>query len=1129
MARDHIPIKRERVEFLLGFSHKALALPRKVLKHPDTPLYRLAAVQMPIGWTIVPGLISQKPEEVKTCGVRAIACAEDEGDMLTERFQHWLSSEVMGIVPSQTCNCPPNVIEEANFLMHIRNGVRRTPDGRLEVKMPWKPGYPECLKNNRRAALGALVNLEKTLEKKGLSQAYAEEMQRTIEEYAEPVPEDKIHAENAWYLQHFLVEHQSKLRIVWNSAAKYQGKSLNDGLEKGPNLLNELLVVLINFRNGAVAYQGDVAKMFNQVKLFYRDRNFHRFVWKNRDYRWCRMLFGDRPAPDISQYCLRYLANEFQADMPDGARVIKDHSYMDDIVKGADTEEQAKKEMEQAEEILGQGSFTIKDWHSNVRALETFDEEQETTVLGIPSDKQGDCLCIQDPEWKTILPTRRSILSAVSKIWDPLGVLAPVLVETKLAMQSLARQHKEWDEVISEEEVTAWRNRFQDLEEAIEGVKLSRNIRTYPGDTGVLHGFCDAGQKAYGAVFWLAQQDRLTFITAKSLGAPADVRTIPRLELMAAQLASRLLVTIRKALGDLETVIWTDSECVLKWIQRSGKQYKAFTAARLQEINENVPGAAGVFRYVPGEINPAESLTKPIIDAKMLKEWLEGPNFVLNREQWPKQPGSISEESMRKVEEEEKSEKQKRKKSAKPKVGQTLINIRRLAAKNWNEDDYGSWEELVDGVAKRTGKSPEEAVDEAFRTAQIDLKKDGLEQDGRGIWRKKGRLEESRLPEHMKRPMLLDGTSRISKLYLRHLHEDTMHKGNEYLVNHAFADRGVIVTGGRKLASEIVKACGVFREQREKPETPQMGQLPKQRTLYKQAPLSAVGVDFVGSIKIEEGGKEIVGNILLITCLTTRACHLEVTRGATADDFMNAWRRFVLRNGIHPMFIFSDSAQAFKSAKPKVGKLSVRFNHQHPEEEHFQWEFALPNTPHRRGVIECFVKTVKNAMRAANKNKQSMEEWELSCCKIMSLLNSRFLVNPTKENKELPISANWVLHPYKEFSTSVGVMEIIADARKTTEEFWIKWKRSVPRELFEYPKWEKSVPAVKVGDKVLVIKGGFGNQKTDRRYWTKGEVKRCIESKDKIVRKVITENEEGKKRRVAVQNLVIITPESKLF
>jgi len=67
-------------------------------------------------------------------------------------------------------------------------------------------------------------------------------------------------------LDHFPVLNPGKFtscRIVWNSAAVYEGLALNDGLHKGPDLLNNLFDVLQSWRLNPFALVGDIKKMFN--------------------------------------------------------------------------------------------------------------------------------------------------------------------------------------------------------------------------------------------------------------------------------------------------------------------------------------------------------------------------------------------------------------------------------------------------------------------------------------------------------------------------------------------------------------------------------------------------------------------------------------------------------------------------------------------------------------------------------------------------------------------------------------------------------------------------------------------------------------------------------------------------
>lgn len=184
-----------------------------------------------------------------------------------------------------------------------------------------------------------------------------------------------------------LVANKTKLRIVWNSAARYLGFSLNQGLEKGPNLFNDLLHVVQRFRVERVAFVADVEKMFNQVKIATQDQDYHRFLWGGQDYRWKRLPFGDKSAPDLSIYCLLYLADEHRDSHPRGSKIISEQTYMDDIAGSAATIEEASEIIHEIDIILGAGCFNVKEWNSNEKALDTGDSE-EVTLLGIPCTRE---------------------------------------------------------------------------------------------------------------------------------------------------------------------------------------------------------------------------------------------------------------------------------------------------------------------------------------------------------------------------------------------------------------------------------------------------------------------------------------------------------------------------------------------------------------------------------------------------------------------------------------------------------------------------------------------------------------------------------------------------------------------
>ena len=187
-------------------------------------------------------------------------------------------------------------------------------------------------------------------------------------------------------------------------------------------------------------------------------------------------------------------------------------------------------------------------------------------ALGLSWDIETDCFVYKTvPKEKP--PTRRGLLSVVSSVYDPLGFISPYILKAKCILQELCRMKLRWDDPIPEPERQQWEDWLNDLPE-MSSMSINRCIK--PHDFGPvkdyqLHHFSDASEKAYGAVSYLMMVNAegtvcCSLQMAKSRLAPLKKVTIPRLELLAATLASRLDGIIRQELDVLisKSTFWTD-------------------------------------------------------------------------------------------------------------------------------------------------------------------------------------------------------------------------------------------------------------------------------------------------------------------------------------------------------------------------------------------------------------------------------------------------------------------------------------------------------------------------------------------------------------------------------------------
>ena len=137
---------------------------------------------------------------------------------------------------------------------------------------------------------------------------------------------------------HYIAHHEvlkpesksTPVRIVFNSSANYMGHVLNEYWAKGPDLLNNLLGVLIRFRENRVAFIGDIKKMYHTVKTSELDQHTHRFLWRDMDstrepdtYIIQRVSFGDKPSGTIATIALRKTAEMTRNEYQEAADIIQ--------------------------------------------------------------------------------------------------------------------------------------------------------------------------------------------------------------------------------------------------------------------------------------------------------------------------------------------------------------------------------------------------------------------------------------------------------------------------------------------------------------------------------------------------------------------------------------------------------------------------------------------------------------------------------------------------------------------------------------------------------------------------------------------------------------------------------------
>ncbi len=617
------------------------------------------AVRIPIGW-VLSGPLPSTSTFASTCFKAVI----DTEPSLADQIKSWYDLESFGAAKK----ADPRSAADRRALAILENTTVHE-NGRYQVGMLWASEDLE-LPNNYFPALLQMKSLEKRLDKDpSLKQKYAESIRIDLEKgYVVKVLDPDSSSskpKREWYLPHHPVFHPlkpEKVRRVLNGAAKFHGWSLNKALLTGPDLLQRLLYTLLRFRQHRYAVSADIEGIILQVGVPLSDQPSLRFLWREDPaqkvavYQYTRHIFGAKDSPTCANYALQRTATDNQLRYPDAARAVYENFYMDDYLDPAETREEAISRSQRLAEMLKLGGFKLTKFVSNDDSLVSDLREQPTPdskllcasssgasshVLGLKWDHLEDTLVVsRGTQFDSAqIISHRVVLSVVSKVFDPIGLVTPFTISARLLLKEIWRiKGQQWDDPLPKpisDKFLAW---SADLP-ALSLLTIPRGFFTGPFDMLELHVFGDGSQEVFSAVAFLRAKvcrdgkkggtsTELAFVLGKARVAPMKVLTVPKLELQAALLAARLRVENSKALKVriAQTFMWTDSTTVLQWLNSTEKQ-PIFVANRVTEILEST--SVDQWHHVASSDNPADAGTRGM-SALSLKSssWLVGPAFL---------------------------------------------------------------------------------------------------------------------------------------------------------------------------------------------------------------------------------------------------------------------------------------------------------------------------------------------------------------------------------------------------------------------------------------------------------------------------------------------------------------------
>ncbi|UYV83138.1 hypothetical protein LAZ67_22002401 [Cordylochernes scorpioides] len=596
----------------------------------------VVATETKLGWTVMGPAIGNDMEDSCLIVTSLHVNSFDVQDL-------W-KLDVLGIMDAAEPKSRKDLIEASNT--HFKETVKRDESGRYIVSLPWIAGHPP-VPVNRRTTENRLLTTTRNVQGKMLYEEYDTifeewEKEKIIEEV-----EDKW--EECNYLPHRPVlkdSHTTPIRPVFDASCKKKGlPSLNQCMEKGDNLIELIPDLLLRFRLGKYGIIADIRKAFLQIQVREEDREFLRFLWWKKDqktlkfYRHCRVVFGLTSSPFLLAATIKYHLSLPQFQDNRCAELLARSFYVDNCILSLSSTHDVKKFIKESSDIMMQAKFELRDWMWNEPGIT---EQDPVSILGMKWHLQTDTIAINVQSLKNIDEeksiTKRSILSACHRIFDPIQFTCPATIKIKKMVQDAWKENKSWDEPLNEDrrvEFIKWRKQALELDQ----IKIPRWILPIKGRT-TLHVFCDASAIAYATVIFMRIENAsvivVRFVEARNRLETIKRITIPRLELLACLIGARLLVHVLENLEESPEKIqcWTDSSPAIYWIQQQ-ENWAQFVSNRVKEITTLTKSED--WNHVAGEHNPADLPSRGESPSKFIKSgWWEGPKWLQEKkEDWP--------------------------------------------------------------------------------------------------------------------------------------------------------------------------------------------------------------------------------------------------------------------------------------------------------------------------------------------------------------------------------------------------------------------------------------------------------------------------------------------------------------
>lgn len=528
------------------------------------------------------------------------------------------------------------------------------------------------------------------------------------------------------------------------------------------------------------------------------------------------------------------------------------------------------------------------------------EEDSFTFSCGVPNERR--------------IATKRTFLSALSAVFDPLGLVVPVMVPLRSLFQKVCTLRIGWDDRLPSDVESVWVEWLANMHQLAD-IKVKRCLVPIENACAVLdlHIFADGSEMAYAASAYTRYTSETgsiicTLLMAKARQVPISrgaYTTIPRIELAAAKLAITLASQVKRELSVpiSSTTFWSDSFTVLNYIGNTNRRFQRFVANRVNFILQH--SSAGDWRYVPGSLNVADIASRGCSIRKFIdnKEWFEGPAFLRHEISSFEEPFSSDEdlESKRVLH---------------------ITQDRGFLIAGGLLTTTSSWATMTTRVAvfvafgrflrnlpllklPISGKLTRTVESVIWKYVQSRNYSDQIELLKGNKSLPKGdklaplsafikddllvigsRIHDVHKSSEFAYPVILSSDDPVVQAYIRHVHAVNKHAGKALLI--ALLQERYHIIGLGRFIKRMLLCCKICVRLNGRPENPIMAPLPPARVNPAPRPFTHTGIDFFGPIVVSQGRRSVKAYGVLFTCLTCRAVHLEVSMSLDVSSFIAA-------------------------------------------------------------------------------------------------------------------------------------------------------------------------------------------------------------------------------------------------